>query len=138
VSDAETKGLEASIGYQFKNGLALNMNWLELDTENKETGKYLDFNPVRTVSLNVDYQLNEQLLLGMQTVYVGEQRYAEGTADKTTYDYTLVNLTASYAFGGKNAYEIDGGVNNIFDEDVDTIIGSNAGTYFFTGLRVSF
>jgi len=66
VSDAETKGLEASIGYQFKNGLALNMNWLELDTENKETGKDLDFNPERTVSLNVDYQLNERLLLNRQ------------------------------------------------------------------------
>ncbi|MEA1866781.1 MAG: TonB-dependent receptor [Thermodesulfobacteriota bacterium] len=138
VSDAETKGLEVSIGYQFENGPALNMNWLELDTENKETGKDLEFNPERTVSLSVDYQLNDQILLGMQTVYIGEQRYAKGTVDHTTDDYTLVNLTASYAFGDKNAYEIYGGVNNVFDEDVDTIIGSNVGTYFFTGLRASF
>ena len=139
VSDAETKGLEASIGYQFENGLALNMNWLELDTENKETGKDLEFNPERTVSLNVDYQLNEQISLGMQTVYTGEQHYIdEGKADQTTNDYTLVNLTASYAFGDKNAYEIYGGVNNVFDEDVDAIIGSNVGTYFFAGLRASF
>ena len=56
----------------------------------------------------------------------------------TAAEHTSVNLTASYAFGGKNAYEIYGGVNNVFDEDVDTIIGSNVGTYFFTGLRVSF
>ena len=138
VSDAETMGLEASIGYQFGNGLALNLNWLELDTEDKETGKDLEFNPERTASLNVDYQLNEQISLGMQTVYIGEQRYVEGTADRTTDDYTLVNLTASYAFSSKNAYEIYGGVNNVFDENVDTIIGSNIGTYFFTGLRASF
>ena len=138
VSDAETKGLEASIGYQFGKGLALNMNWLELDTEDKETGKDLEFNPKRTVSLNVDYQLNEQISLCMHTVYIGEQRYVEGTVDQTADDYTLVNVTASYAFGDKNAYEIYGGVNNVFDEDVDTIIGSNVGTYFFAGLRASF
>ncbi len=131
-------GLEASIGYQFENGLALNLNWLELDTENKETGKDLEFNPERTVSLNVDYQLNEQISLGMYTVYIGEQRYVEGTVDQTADDYTLVNLTASYAFGDKNAYEIYGGVNNVLDKDVDTILGSNVGTYFFAGLRASF
>ena len=72
----------------------------------------------------------------MHTAYIGEQHYAEGT--HTADDYILVNLTASYAFGDKNAYEIYGGVNNVFDEDVDTIIGSNVGTYFFAGLRASF
>jgi len=138
VSDAETKGMEASIGYQVENGLGINLNWLELDTENKKTGKDLEFNPERTVSLNADYQLNEQILLCMQTIYTGKQCYAEGTVDQTADDYTLVNLTTSYTFGDKNVYEIYGGVNNIFDEDVDAIIGSNVGTYFFAGLRASF
>jgi len=32
----------------------------------------------------------------------------------TAAEHTSVNLTASYAFGGKNAYEI----YNIFDEDI--------------------
>ena len=138
VSDAETMGLEAHIGYQFKNGVEINLNWLELDTENKETGKDLEFNPERTVSLNMDYHLNEHVLFGVHTVYAGEQHYTEGTADQTTNDYTLVNLTASYTFGDKNVYEIYGGVNNIFDEDVDAIIGSNVGPCFYAGLRASF
>ena len=58
--------------------------------------------------------------------------------DKTTEDYTLVDLTASYAFGDKNQYRINGGVNNLFDEKVDNRLGANVGTYTFIGASMDF
>ena len=58
--------------------------------------------------------------------------------DKTADAYTLIDLTVSYAFGDKNQYKINGGVNNIFDEKVDNRLGANVGTYTFIGASVDF
>jgi outer membrane receptor for ferrienterochelin and colicins len=35
-------------------------------------------------------------------------------------------------------YEIYGGINNMFDENVDKVLGSNVGRFYYVGARVSF
>jgi outer membrane receptor for ferrienterochelin and colicins len=40
--------------------------------------------------------------------------------------------------GATQQLELYGGVNNIFDEDVDTLLGSSVGPYFFAGIRYNF
>jgi outer membrane receptor for ferrienterochelin and colicins len=47
-------------------------------------------------------------------------------------------MFAKYALGAEREYELYGGVNNIFDESVDKLVGSNVGPYFFAGVRVTF
>ncbi len=142
VSDAETMGLELTTNYRFSNGLELSLNWYELDTENKKTGKDLEFNPEREIVLAADYLINEQLALGLSTRYTGEQYYSESVGkqkiSKTTDDYIICDLTVSYKFGQDNAYEIYGGIDNFLDEDVDKILGSNVGRYAYLGARAKF
>ncbi len=150
VSKAETKGVEAQLGYEFDNGVTTNLTWNELDSENKDTGKSLEFTPDRTISANIDIPLNKNLKIGALATYIGEQEYSDiiikkinnkptkVTIDKNTDAYTLVDLTASYSFGDKNQYKINGGVNNLFDEKVDNRLGSNVGTYTFIGVNIDF
>ena len=142
VSEAETKGLELMLDYDFGNGIYTAFTWNELRTEDKNTGKDLEFNPDRTLSLKADYSLNENLDFGLLATYVGEQHYTKvtpaGKVDALTDTFTLVDFTTSYKFGQENKYEVYGGVNNIFDEKVEDVLGSNVGTYFYAGARVKF
>jgi len=150
VSKAETKGVEARVGYTFANKIATGLSWNELRTKNKDTGKSLEFTPERTISANIDIPVNKNFKMGLLATYIGEQDYSDVMmkkvnnkptkvkVDKTTEDYTLVDLTASYAFGDKMQYQINAGVNNLFDEKVDAVLGSNVGTYTYIGVSVDF
>ncbi|MCH9814748.1 MAG: TonB-dependent receptor [Epsilonproteobacteria bacterium] len=142
VSEAETFGVETTLGYSFDNGAYLSFAWNELQTENKDTGKDLEFNPERTLSMGLDTTLMADWSVGILATYIGEQYYSKATTngniDASTEAYTLVDLTSSYKFGDNKKYEIYGGVNNIFDESVENILGSNVGTYVFAGIRADF
>lgn len=142
LSEAETKGFELMANYDFGNGLNTEFTWYELRTEDKNTGKDLEFNPDRTLSLKIDYSLNQNLNFGILATYVGEQHYTKetsnGRVDALTDPYTLVDFTTSYKFGKENRHEIYGGVNNIFDEEVEDVLGSNVGTYIYVGFRAKF
>ncbi len=150
ISDAETKGMELMFDYDFGNGFYTALTWNELRTEDKKTGKDLEFNPERVVSLKADYSISENFSMGVLATYTGKQYYSKTEmrpvngkpqkvkVDKTADAFTLVDLTASYTFGEKNTYELYGGINNLFDEEVDDVLGSNVGTYFYAGMRVKF
>ncbi|HID97130.1 MAG TPA: TonB-dependent receptor [Thermodesulfobacteriaceae bacterium] len=136
ISDATTKGIELAVGYDFEFGLGLDLNWYELDTENDQTGKDLEFNPDRQVSATVSFRMDRFEVWAMGK-YVGKQ-YAPQAQSQWVDSYFTVDAGASYALGQDKEYELYGGVNNIFDESVDKLIGSNVGPYFFAGLRVNF
>jgi outer membrane receptor for ferrienterochelin and colicins len=138
VSDAETKGLETTLGYQLTDALDMTFFWTELETENKDNGKQLEFNPERTLSTQFDWAASERLHLGVNAVYTGEQSYVQNGEDKTAADYTLVNVNGSYGFGKDNRFEVFSGIDNLFDESVETRLGSNVGTFVFAGLRAEF
>ena len=150
VSEAETKGVEARVGYTAQSGLYAGISMNEMRTENKDTGKSLEFTPDSTISANIDIPLSKALKVGFLTTYIGEQEYSDVKmkkvnnkptkikVDKTADAYTLVDMTVSYAFGEKNQYKINGGVNNIFDEKVDNRLGANVGTYTFAGASMDF
>ncbi|HID03503.1 MAG TPA: TonB-dependent receptor [Desulfobacterales bacterium] len=136
ISDATTKGIELAVGYEFDFGLGLDLNWYELDTENDQTGKDLEFNPDRQVAATISYGLDRFQVWGMGK-YIGKQ-YAPQAQGQWMDSYFTVDAGASYALGEKREYELYGGVNNILDESVNKLIGSNVGPYFFAGVRVNF
>ena len=143
VSKAETKGIEARMSYTFANKIETGLSWNELRTENKDTGKSLEFTPNQTVNLNLDIPVNKNIKLGALATYVGKQKYSMTqsggiTVDKNTDTYTLLDLTASYNFGNKMQYRIHGGVNNLTDEKVDVMLGSNVGRYLYVGASINF
>ncbi len=134
-TDVEIKGLEFEAGYNFGYGISANFSWLELDTEDKETGDDLLFNPDRTLSLGLDYKINDGLCFSLLTRHIGRQYK---TQNEKADSFTIVDLSFSKNIGTGNNYELYGGVNNIFDEDVDKALGSNVGPYFFAGMRVTY
>ena len=142
VSEAETFGLETTLGYGLDNGAYISFAWNELQTENKDTGKDLEFNPERTLALSADMPVMKNWTAGVLATYIGEQQYTkmtpQGGKAATTDAYTLVDLTSSYKFGGGDKYEVYGGVNNVFDQEVEDILGSNVGTYVYIGMRANF
>jgi outer membrane receptor for ferrienterochelin and colicins len=142
VSEAETYGVETTLGYGFDSGAYLSLSWNELQTENKDTKKELEFNPDRTITVGADIPIKANWNAGILATYTGKQHYTknspQGKKDVSTDTYTLVDLTSSYKFGKEKKYEIYGGVNNIFDEKVEDILGSNVGTYVYLGLRANF
>ena len=138
VSSAKTLGLETRLGYQITQNLDTNFSWTELDTENKDTGKDLEFNPKRIVSARLNWKANNRLNLGLGVTHTGKQFYQQAGADKHTKAYTLVNVNVSYALDSKKKWELFGGVDNIFDEKVEKRLGSNVGSFVFAGIRGSF
>jgi len=146
ISDANTYGLELSLGYQIFEQLSTNFFWSELRTENEETKKDLEFNPERTFMLGFDYKASKDLDFGIDTQYIGEQHYTEiinrgaptqvVNQNATTDAFAIVNLNLGYSVN--KTIEIYGGINNVFDEKIENILGSNVGTYYFGGARIHF
>ena len=143
VSEAETKGLDVRLGYTFSNKITTGISWNELRSKNKDTGNSLEFAPERTITASLDLPVNNRLKLGALLTYVAEQEYTTtqdngSILDQTTEDYSVLDLTASYALGNNKQYKVHGGINNLLDEEVDTVLGSNVGTYAYVGASVNF
>jgi outer membrane receptor for ferrienterochelin and colicins len=145
VANANTKGMELSLKYAITKELSSSFYWSELRTENEATKKDLEFQPERTFMLGFDYKFTNALTGGIFAKYIGEQHYTDiinrgaptETKNETTTDgFTTVDLRADYKLS--KMFEIYGGVNNIADEKVDDVLGSNVGTYYFAGIRAHF
>jgi outer membrane receptor for ferrienterochelin and colicins len=127
--------MELNLGYDFGHGVTADFNWTELSTEDGETGKDLLYNPDRTFSIGVDYQVTPMLCLSLTARHIGSQYKSE---TEKIGSYQLVDISFLKYFGSKQQYELYGGVNNILDESVDKSLGSNTGPYMFVGMRVHF
>ena len=138
IGNAETKGLELTLDYRLTEDIDLSFFWTELDTENNDTGKELEFNPERVLAASIDWNLSSRLRLGANVTYTGDQYYQAHGQEQTTDGYTLVNVNGGYRFGQDDRFEVFAGIENLFDEEVDKRLGSNVGTFLFTGLRAEF
>lgn len=146
ISDANTYGMELSLNYQITKNLKADFFWTELSTENEDTNDDLEFNPKRSLMLSFNFQATKSLDLSVTGKYVGEQYYSEVLnrsaptqqiiPNTKTDDFTIIDLNIDYKVD--KIFTIYGGINNITDERVDDILGSNVGTYYFAGARMHF
>ena len=136
VNKARTQGLELNLAYDILDNLLTNLNYTYLDTEDRKTKKDLEYSPENMASLSLSYQPIKSINITPSVRYIGEQYYTENNIDKKANSQTLVDLTMDYKIN-KN-FTVYGGVNNIFNEKVDDILGSDVGTYYFAGLRAKF
>lgn len=135
LDKVEINGLELRLDYDFTNYLNTNFNLTYLDTEDKTLNKELTFTPDISASLGIDYKVTNSLNTNLSLRYIGEQ-YTNSQNSEKTEDYTLVDLGLNYKIN-KTA-SVYGGIDNIFDKEVDEELGVNAGTYTYIGFRFNF
>ena len=145
IADAYTRGLELSLKYNLTNNLLGTFYYTELDTKNKQTKEKLEFQPERTAQIGLDYKIIPSLNLGLFAKYIGKQHFSdvvdrgasnEKSIKSKTDGLTLVDLRADYKLN--NMLNLYGGINNIGNESVEDVIGSNMGRYYFLGARMHF
>ncbi|QFR49981.1 TonB-dependent receptor [Sulfurimonas lithotrophica] len=148
IADANTMGMELSLAYRFTNKVYTNFFWNELKTENERTNRDLEFHPDRTLMLSFNWpcMFSDNLNYGLTAKYVGKQHYTDvinrgaptqtTNANAKTNDFTLVDFTLDYKLN--KMLDIYGGVNNLGNEGVDDVLGSNVGRYYFAGVRGHF
>ena len=128
--------MELAAGYEFASGISVDCNWVELKTEDNATGRDLEFNPKRQFSGTLAYTI-DGFNIWVMGKYVGKQ-YTPAVDGDWIDRFFLVDIGANYKLGAEKKYEIYGGANNIFDEHMDKLIGSNVGPYVFAGVRLNF
>ena len=138
ISEARIQGIEAEGSLQLTDSLRARASATRFSTENKGTDDPLLRTPETLANLTLDFSPHPDWLLQLITTYTGEQQYASTEGIETAAGFTLVNLKASYqpiAFAGLELYA---GIDNLFDESVDTGIGSNPGPFGYLGARYRF
>ena len=135
IDQVDIKGAEVSFDYDLNKDIDLGLNATYLKTEDESTGKELTYTPDISASFSVNYKITNDLNTNLMLRYIGEQ-YSNSTNTEQTNDYTLVDLGAQYQINKNIEYYL--GVDNIFNKEVDEEIGTNVGSYYFTGLRITF
>lgn len=144
ISNARIQGIEASGSYRLLPELWLNASATLLNAENLDTGKRLEFTPEQLFTASADWRATAQLKLRLEVQHVGDQYYTYAipgnpvAASAIADQYTLVNLRATYTPSGLPDTELYAGLDNIFDAEVNKILGSNVGVYLYAGARKYF
>ncbi|WFE69452.1 hypothetical protein P8S54_03910 [Thiomicrospira sp. R3] len=78
----------------------------------------------------------------MAIEHVGNQRYSTTAQGQTTYQnadaYRVVNVNLNYVPTQWQQAEVFGGVKNLFNTQVDKVLGSDPGPFVHAGVRVYF
>jgi outer membrane receptor for ferrienterochelin and colicins len=135
LEKVDIKGAEVSLSYDFSDTFDLGLDVTYLDTKDKSSNKELIFTPDVSASISANYKVLSNLSANLIFRYIGEQ-YTDTLNTQKANDYSLVDISTTYKLN-KNI-DIYAGIDNIFDKDVDDVLGSNVGTYFYTGIRTSF
>lgn len=146
VAEAKTYGVEVTLDYAISKDLSSKLYWSELRTKDEHNNRALEFQPERMSRLSLNYKASNAVDLGVIARYVGEQRYTDvinrgaptqqELPNSSTDSFTTLDLNAEYALDKTLAFY--GGINNLFDEKVDDILGANVGRYYFVGARAKF
>jgi len=115
VREAFTQGAELGIKAAFLDNLSLNFGYTYLDTENKDTGKELPYNPRNTVSLGVDYEIEKwKTSFHWMTNYYSEAfRDEANTREIESYYISNAKVIKDITKNVRVSLDID----NIFESD---------------------
>ena len=142
ISEARIQGLEAKAGYKIQPEIGLNVSMTLMDAKNQQTGERLEFTPEQLFNVSLDWRATSELKLKATAQYVGNQFYNDIRSGKpipsTADAYALFNLHATYVPSGWHDMEFYAGIDNLFNNQVDTILGSNVGVYPYIGARKFF
>lgn len=143
---SKLKGVEVSYARYLE---ALNTDlYLAYDklSAKSSSGQWLGRRPESQVSLNINYDGFENILLGIETRYIGQMYDQNNEQGAQIGKYTTTNLTASYAVN--KHLDVYGRFVNVFNSDHATSVANyrddnvtpkdiynNGGRQFFIGIR---
>lgn len=145
LNKAKTYGFELSMGYNISDDLALDLYYNELRSKDRDSGKEIEFNPKRTVSFGVDWQVLSHLDTSIFAKYIGKQYFVDvinrgsnnqRLVDSHTRSYTTFDWNINYKI--TKDIKLFGGINNIFNSGIDDVLGSTSGRYYFGGVNFHF
>jgi outer membrane receptor for ferrienterochelin and colicins len=135
LEKVDINGLELNLDYRFNDSFDTTFNLTYLDTKDKSTNKELKYTPNLSASLNLNYKILDNLSSNLNLRYIGKQ-YEDAQNNSKVDDYTLLDLGLSYDIN--KTFTLYGGIDNIFNRQVNENVDINVGTYYFTGLRARF
>lgn len=135
LEKVDIKGAEASLSHEVNDKLGLALNATYLKSEDESTQKELSFTPNISASFSANYDFTSKFSTNLILRYIGKQ-YTDSSNTTKADAYNLVDISGKYEV--KKNVELYAGVDNIFDKELDTVLGSNVGVYYFTGVKVSF
>ena len=90
-------------------------------SENAQTENQLIYVPYHKATAGFDYDF-KRFNTGIQVVYVGEVFTRSDNNSRYNLDaYALANFNLGYSFGKKEAFELGGRVNNVFDAEYQSV-----------------
>ncbi|RBQ31381.1 TonB-dependent receptor [Arcobacter sp. FW59] len=135
LEKVDINGVEVNLDYRFNDSFDTTFNLTYLDTEDKTTSKELTYTPNLSASLNLNYKILDNLSSNLNLRYIGKQ-YEDTQNNNKVDDYTLVDLGINYDIS--KIFTIYGGVDNIFNKEVNENVDINVGTYYFAGIKAKF
>ncbi|MCG5498201.1 TonB-dependent receptor plug domain-containing protein [Ectothiorhodospira variabilis] len=137
ISEARIRGLELGTSYRFSPAWTVSASAGLLETENRETGEKLEFEPDLQARIEVDWRPAAAWELNLAVRHTGTQRYTDTPGEPLARvdPYTLTDLRVSYMPPALGRVDIFGGVENLFDTRVDTAVGSDPGPFGYVGVR---
>jgi len=115
VRKAFTQGAELGIKAAILDNFLLNLAYTYLDSENKETGKKLPYNPHHTAGIGMDYEIKPwKVSVHWMTNYISEV-YTDEANTKKIKDYSISNLKIIKDITKNISVSMD--VDNIFESD---------------------
>ena len=135
ASEATITGLEAEAAWRIQPDLQFHAAFTYLDSENKDTGRSLTYTPDLQVNFGLEWQASDVLTLRLDNQYIAKQ-YID---DQTQADaFHLTHLSATYLPVQLMNMEFYGGIENLFDQDIDPLLGSDPGLRLHLGARYFF
>ena len=135
LDEVNIKGAEINLDYDVNEMINLAFNTTLLDTKNKQNDKELTYTPDLSANLGANFAITKDLNSYAGVRYISEQ-FTETDNSAKTDSHVFVDVNVKYQLN-KNL-EIYAGVDNLFDEEVEIELGTNVGTFIYTGLRVNF
>ncbi|PXA90431.1 TonB-dependent receptor [Caulobacter sp. D4A] len=140
IAKTKTDGVELEASFKATDRLTFGANYTDMKAQNRSAGstygKRLARRADETATVEADYAWANRLKTGVSVQYVGDS-FDNATNTRVLKGYTLVDLRASYPV--KDGFEVYGRVENLFDEDYETIYRyGSLGRGAFVGLRAKF
>ncbi len=136
VDEARTRGVEIGTSIGFAENLTADLGYTYLDTENLDTGKELEGQPMHQIDMKLGcYWSSMGLSAFLEGQYRG-RRYDDAENEERLGGYTVFDLVVNKDFGDR--YQAFVRAENILDkkgiEDAYDVDGAE----FFAGLNMSF
>lgn len=136
VGRARAQGLELGVAVRPVEALTIATNYSLIDAENRDTDQALARRPRHTVNTSIDYDWSVGLKTGATITHVSSN-LDNAFATVATPGYVLVDLRAAMPI--TDNIEVYGRVENLFDEDYETIFRfGTAGRSAFAGVRLRY